>query len=354
MARTIESLVALGPDALPELIAELDATDNDMMLRCLGFTLRAIGDARATPALIRTIPKTLRPPGSDMGLRAEDEKLAAFMKKHDLDDRDEPLRYGFGRPVREIFGAIQKLTGHSFEEEQLFHVFAGGGAHQQRMKQRLFARSAKEWAAWWESHWSEKITEAAYSRVDLPDLETDATMATSVEGRRFKTGGGSSNWILESFSKPKAQRVFFDLDTGRAAGLPQQWRDSKSIETHEDEIAAWATGEGFDLMGVEYTAPGEERSCFALRPLGMQAWELGEEYWKWKSQDVGWDELKRKGTSAEKLLLHFDEEKKAFDEQATASFLVLTRDGARRSCSSELRFKMTTSTRAARSTVTTS
>ncbi len=42
--RTLKEIVDLGPDAVPELIAELDATSNDMMLRCLGFALRAIGD----------------------------------------------------------------------------------------------------------------------------------------------------------------------------------------------------------------------------------------------------------------------------------------------------------------------
>ncbi|HEX7379420.1 MAG TPA: carboxypeptidase-like regulatory domain-containing protein, partial [Pirellulales bacterium] len=49
--RTLMEIVELGPAAVPELIAELDATEDDMMLRSLGFTLRAIGDQRAVPAL---------------------------------------------------------------------------------------------------------------------------------------------------------------------------------------------------------------------------------------------------------------------------------------------------------------
>ncbi len=82
--RTLKAIVDLGPEAVPELIAELDATSDEMMLRCCGFTLRAIGDRRAMPALIRAIPKTLVPASSDMGLLAEDEALAKWAQQYDV------------------------------------------------------------------------------------------------------------------------------------------------------------------------------------------------------------------------------------------------------------------------------
>jgi hypothetical protein len=109
--RTLKELVELGTEAVPELLEELDATDNDRMLRCLGFTLRAIGDRRAVPALIRAIPKTLRKPGSDMGLNANDPELLKFAKQHELDPNGNQEYFGFGRPVREICGALRTLTG---------------------------------------------------------------------------------------------------------------------------------------------------------------------------------------------------------------------------------------------------
>src|SRR5689334_5098651 len=59
----IKKLVDIGPDAVPALCMELDRATRDVPLRLIPFTLRAIGDPRAVPALIRTIPKTLRPPG---------------------------------------------------------------------------------------------------------------------------------------------------------------------------------------------------------------------------------------------------------------------------------------------------
>ena len=75
--RTLKEITDLGPSAVPELIEELDATSDDMMMRGMAFTLRALGDKRAVPALIRAIPKTLVRPGSDMGLQAEDDELRA-------------------------------------------------------------------------------------------------------------------------------------------------------------------------------------------------------------------------------------------------------------------------------------
>jgi len=59
-AGAVRELTEIGPAAVPELVRELEATDRDATLRALGFTLRAIGDRRAVPFLIRAIPKTFR------------------------------------------------------------------------------------------------------------------------------------------------------------------------------------------------------------------------------------------------------------------------------------------------------
>lgn len=57
--KTFLEIADLGNDDVPELIEELDATNNQRMIRCLGFLLRASGDRRAVPALMRAIPQTL-------------------------------------------------------------------------------------------------------------------------------------------------------------------------------------------------------------------------------------------------------------------------------------------------------
>src|SRR5688500_19468201 len=112
----MRELVAIGREAVPQLCAELDRTTE--MLRRLGFALRAIGDSRAVPALIRAIPKTLLPSSSDYGLIVHDEDLTAFMQFHDLDQSGRADLFGLGRPVREIVGALHALTKHDLGDAE--------------------------------------------------------------------------------------------------------------------------------------------------------------------------------------------------------------------------------------------
>jgi beta-lactamase regulating signal transducer with metallopeptidase domain len=332
--RTLKGIVDIGPAAIPELTEELDATDGDFMLRCLGFMFRAIGDKRAIPGLIRAIPKTLRPPGSDMGLEGSDAKLVKFMQENSVDKAYNPhmitqgARYSFGRPVREIFGALEGLSGQKLDEEQLYSVFSGGSATQQRQQRKLFERTAVQWASWWEQHHAEYVQDDAYAHVNLVAAKVDGGALTGLQpGMHFKTGSGGAGHVLQPVVEPTAIVVFHDLDTGRAAGLPRNWRNAKSIESQLDEIVAWAASEGFDLMGTEYISPRDQQSWFAIRPIGLRAWELGEDRWKMSSSDITLEALQAEGTPARDLLLHFDRASQSYDPQATATFLFVTREG---------------------------
>ncbi len=326
--RTLKEIVDLGSDAVPELIQELDSTDNNMMLRCLGFVLRAIGDKRAIPSLIRAIPKTLLPPGSDMGLRAVDPELLKFAQANDLDPTHRGDLYGFGRPVREICGALHKLTGKEFGEKELFNVFFEGSKSQQQRKRVYFHRIAEAWAEWWEQNWTDYVQDQEYSKVNLPKREDEGAILPPAADSHFKTdnGGGGSNWILESYQNPKARIVFYDFDVGRVAALPEKWRNASDIASHLDEILFWATREGFDLMGTEYET-SEGRKIFALRSIGLRAWELGKERWKSDVVDISLKDLQAEGRPAETLLLHYDEASKSIAPLETATFLFVTRHG---------------------------
>jgi hypothetical protein len=109
-AQTIRELAVIGKVAVPALVAELDRTDRDATLRSLAFCLRAIGDPRAVPALIRAIPKALRPPGSDCGVIIADRDLRAFMLAHQNYKDDRGRHVASGRPVNEILSALERLT----------------------------------------------------------------------------------------------------------------------------------------------------------------------------------------------------------------------------------------------------
>jgi hypothetical protein len=333
--RTLKAIVDTGPAAVPELIEELDATDDGRMLRCLGFLLRAIGDKRAIPALIRAIPKTLRPDGSDSSLQGSDAKLMKFMQENSIDKayKNGPFnqgnRYSFGRQIREIFGALQGLSGQKLDEEQLYSVLSEGTANQQRQKRKLFERTAVQWASWWEQHHAEYVQDDAYAHVNLVAAKVDdgGALAGLQPGMHFKTGSRGAGHVLQPVVEPTAIVVFHDLDTGRNAPLPQKWRNAKSVESQIDEIVAWAASEGFDLMGTVYVSPRDRQSWFAIRPIGLRAWELGEERWKMTSSDITLETLQAEGAPARDLLLHFARASQSYDPQATATFLYVTREG---------------------------
>ena len=323
----LKEIIDLGPDAVPELIVELDATDSDIMLRNLGFMLRAIGDQRAVPALIRALPKTLRKPGSDMGCRADDAELFAFMRKHDLDKEDRGEHYSFGRPVREIGGALQTLTGVKHGEEEIYGVFLQGGPHQQRMQRDLYRRCTERWATWWEENWQAHVADKKYAQVGLPNNDLGAAQIFP-QGPTVKIGGGSSGHTAEPDSDPKAKyEVFYDLDTGRRSRFPKELESLKDDPHRLDKIQAWAAREGFDLMGTHFYATGRKEPHYAIRSLGLTAWEIDAERYKTIDEEITRPEPLKIGSPAAGLLLHYDEERRELNPAIPAAFLFVTREG---------------------------
>jgi beta-lactamase regulating signal transducer with metallopeptidase domain len=337
ISSAIRDLVTIGPDAVPALIEELDTTQNERMMRTLGFTLRAIGDKRAVPALIRTIPKTCQPPSSDYGCRVDDAGLMAFMRKHDWDWGDEdrsPDNFSFGRPVVEISGALQKLTGQSNGEMEIMTVFLNGSDHQQRQQRRLYQRSAQRWAEWWEANWKQQVADEAYAHVSLyvrKDLETGREFP---HGPNVKFAEPSEGMILQSIHAPEAEEVtpfgkivFMDLDTGRIGGLPKHLRSPDGAPEKMDEISAWAAREGFDVMGTEYIPPGEKQPHYVIRSLGLTAWQIKTDLWNTIEDELKKPEAPSLGTPADGLLAQFDEAKGQYDPKEFVAFLFVTREG---------------------------
>jgi hypothetical protein len=326
-ARVLKEIVDIGPEAVPDLIAELDSTTSDIMQRNLGFMLRAIGDKRAVPALIRAFPRTCRKPGSDMGCRADDKEILAFMQKHDLDDSNRDNQYGYGRPVREIGGALQKLTGTKQNEEELYHVFLEGNLPQQLAQRKLFYRCAERWTAWWEENWKKHVEDEAYAKVDLPPGDDEPSVVFP-HGPDYRLGSSASGHIAESDRADKTYCVFYDLDTGRMISTPKQFRDAPDDVARLDAIQDWAAAEGFDLMGTEFTPPGEVKSRFVIRALGLNAWQVADARWESFEKEIQESEPVKLGRPASGLLLNYDAKTKQFDAAKPAIFLFATREGA--------------------------
>ena len=330
-ANQLRKISALGPEVVPELVAELDQTSDDMMLRCLGFILRAMGDKRAVPGLIRAIPKTLIRPGSDMGLqiRGTDVALLKFMQQHDLQPKHRDSEYGFGRPVREIFGALESLTGQNFGDQELYHIFLNeyDFPSQKRAKAALFHQVAARWAEWWEKHGREFTDAPAFYQVNLPPLPAPAATDSIPSSALLKTKSGTSNWVLQSIRSAPEGLVFYDLDTGRATALPERWRDQKMSDELLKEIREWAAGQGYDMLGDEIK--GEEgQTQFVLRPIGLRTWELPKSRWKETLDQTSIDALQAEGRANQQdLLVSSDPKTNQARLLDTVTFFYITREG---------------------------
>ena len=170
MAQAIRELHRIGKPAVPELVAELDRTDRDNTLRVLGIALRALNDPRAVPGLIRAVPKTLRPPGSDCGVSIEDPELLKFVLSFERGASPDQKHMSVGRPVNEISRALERITGHKSpggDRDPLRGNFLGGPDTEAAQRKKYLDRQ-KYWAGWWAEHSGEFLPEAERQALDHP------------------------------------------------------------------------------------------------------------------------------------------------------------------------------------------
>jgi beta-lactamase regulating signal transducer with metallopeptidase domain len=325
--RQVRELVQVGKPAVPALIAALDATEEDSSLRLLGFTLRALGDPRAVPALIRAIPKTLRPPGSDLGMNLEDQELLEFMQQNDLrGGSNRGAYFDLGRPVREISGALQKLTGTTLGEQELFFTFLDGGERQRDMQRQLYDRVAQRWADWWKLNWQHFVEDRDLAEVRLPSLKKLMNPGRFRTGPNVKATGGYAEVVISPVEE-RRKECLLDLDTNRLPNWPKALSGADGKGVSVDVLCAWAAREGVDLIGMEFRAPGSDKAFYCLRGVGLQAWEIPNERWDKIEAEVRSNEPLALGQPAGDLLMHYDAEHACYLPSRKATFLFLTRDG---------------------------
>jgi hypothetical protein len=321
----MRELVAVGRGAVPQLCDELDQTSEDRMLRRLGFALRAIGDPRAVPALIRALPKTLLPSSSDYGLIVGDKELTEFMQAHDLNPGKGGQYFDLGRPAREIAGALHSLTRQDFEDDELFSMSLSEDPRRQILQRRIYARQAQRWQAWWEKNWRTLTEDAAYQQVNLQVADEPLPPAPRLLGNTARLRGEWTGAVLSPASE-QGQHAwqFYDLDTGYRPNWPAQIpRDEAALDAKQ--LADWATRSGVDLMCVTHRAP-DGTETYVLRALGMTVREID-------ARDVrNLESLIAAGTLPEgrpvgELLMHYDSRSEQLVPDANAAFLFVTREG---------------------------
>ncbi len=281
-ARAIKYLADHREEAFPADVAALDAEQRDHPISKLAFALRAMGDRRAVPALIRALPKTLLPSRSDYGLLldgqgSDHDELLRFVGAHDINDKSDDGEYfSYGRAFREVALTLQKLTGQDFSEMELNWVRQAESPAQLALQQEQFDRVARRWAEWWEANWRTMTDDKAYATVNLPPPRAEVPRAESQElpsepGVRLEDV--RSEWIVQSVHE-SSKRCFVDLDTMREGSWPDSLPPIDEIGADSSELLAWARQEGFDLMGITFTPPGESEPLYCLKPLDAEAWKI--------------------------------------------------------------------------------
>jgi beta-lactamase regulating signal transducer with metallopeptidase domain len=321
----MRELVAIGSDAIPQLSAELDQTTEGPMLRRLAFALRAIGDARAVPALIRAIPKTLQPSSSDYGLMVDDAELLSFMQKWDLDEKNRSGLFGLGRPVREVFGALQKLTGEDFSDIELYPMHLSEDVRCQVLQRNIFGRQAGKWQAWWQAHWKSLTDDTAYQTVGLKWSEEKMPPAKVSLGKAAKISGVMNMAVLSPpIQAGEHAWYFYDLDSGYRPNWPNEIPRNETASKSK-QLADWAQNKGVDLMCVTHRSP-EGKETFVLRAIGMQVREINARQLRDIEGLVSSGRIPE-GRPVGELLMHFDEDSKQYVPDANAAFIFITREG---------------------------
>jgi hypothetical protein len=330
-AQTIRELAAIGKVAVPELVAELDRTDRDATIRSLAFCLRAIDDPRAVPALIRAIPKALRPPGSDCGVGIIDPELRKFMKSHEDYKDDHSNHVACGRPVNEILSALERITNHREppdlgKNDPLRGVFLGGSAAHQAQQRALFEERRKRWQAWWSEHWRAFVTQEELHSAELPKRDQDLVELTGVAryGALFPTGAsvrlGPVHMLRLTRSVYSNGKSHLDLDTGQVF---QQYEGMKSTDWGEpaefgSRITSWYRRNGIDV-----------RCQGHVEGVDLLLWQIDDRRWDTLEAEIRRDSPLKLGPEATSWLVRFEKSWNDFQYDKLATFLFTTREGGR-------------------------
>lgn len=320
----LRDIVTIGRDAVPQLCEELDQTTDNVTVRRLAFALRAIGDTRAIPALIRAIPKSVFRSSSDYGLLVEDPQLLQFMQLHDHEPGKQGQYFFLGRSEREIVYTLHKLTGQDFDDDRIAGVSLSDDPRRQMQQRLFFTRHAQRWQTWWEAHWQEFVKDPAYQKVNLKGFE-----GAIPEPARLGESSQVINTLIGQVLSPPNQNGqfvvhFYDLDIGCQVKWPAQIARNETPATLE-KLSKWAAEQGVDLMCITYRgSDGTETSI--LKSFGMQVREIDTR------QNRNLDRTLKTGVLPEgreigDLLMHIDPGTRQPAPDENAIFIYKTHEG---------------------------
>ena len=323
-APLLNELVDLGPSATLPVCDALRTTDSGLHLRLFGFALRALNDSRAVPTLIETIPRTLVPPCSDMGMRFEDEAVLKFLQEHDLDKENREGLFAVGRPCREIIGALEKITGHQFDDADVIDIQLFGGPLHKHLQKKAYHELAVKWKTWWLQHYREAGADMDFVQVNLEPFSGERPKAVNAfADKSAKIGMRYMGLVLTPAELDRSASHFLDLDTGRISSIeknfPGDLNDAK-------EVRRWAGEQGFDLMALQVELPGFDKPQFVIKPLGLKFWQDEEDRYDFLENEIG-DKDFEFGKPGGQYLAYYDAKSERYLPNRKATFLYQTREG---------------------------
>jgi beta-lactamase regulating signal transducer with metallopeptidase domain/uncharacterized GH25 family protein len=283
-ALAIRELITIGKPAIPKLIQEIDQTDHlanrGNELRALGFVLRGIGDPRAVPALIRSLPATLQPPYSDCAEIVADRRLMPFMQRYDDSLHKDSYytngrgHFNYGRPITEVMSALHELTGvkatipgepDDQSREAIYGTFLGGNDHR---KQQMFLMFAEKWADWWAKNWASYVNDEKDAQLEQTQKALKKISETLAAESQPKAADASKDKAssLKEDTQPPALKPAKEAE--RTIALALSW-----FVRHQEESGKWSLGgfnkqcKGEACSGGAAISSDTEATAMALLPF---------------------------------------------------------------------------------------
>ena len=165
--------------------------------------------------------------------------LTQFMQKNDMSTGSKKRLGGnyfdLGRPPRELFATLHKLTNQKFDEDDISGISLTDDPRRQVLQRRLYLRTAQRWQTWWEANWRNLTADGAYRTVGLKNEDESLPAASKTLSPTARLGDGVQGETLS----PAAQTgnfatYFLDLDTGYAPNGRPNFPGTRPKSTHSN------------------------------------------------------------------------------------------------------------------------
>lgn len=325
----LRELIQLGPKAVPQICDALDHASDGGNIAILAFSLRAIGDLRAAPALIRALPKTNR--WSSPYFSPSEPELKAFFEKYYLpSEQRTSFNSDINEAKTEILAGWRQLTGENWDAVVIEKLMPKHDPRRRALLQRLFNEEALRWAKWWDTNGHRLVDDPAYAKANLvvndvvippfeplrPEFKAyhDSRTVLAPPDQSDRQGQDGKKWP-----------TLLDIDTWATYHWPKDFPNDPA-NVGSQQLAAWAKDHGVDVMCIAQKMPDGSLRLI-LRSFDLEAWEISEQDDRDKHSYHTDGELPKGRAMGEILLPEMSWIDKSSPETRVSSIRYRTREG---------------------------